>query len=312
MAESSVRFVRKLALLAKKEVSYGTDSTPTGEANAIQASNATLTPLAGADVSRDLLLPHLGHQGIILTGNYATLQFDVEIAGAGAAGTPPAWGVLMEGCGFAETVTEDTDVAYSPVSSAFAALSQYFNLDGVNHILLGARGTWSASLVPAQIPRFTFNYTGLVGTIADTALPSVDLSAFVTPVPVSKANTTMSLHGWTAIAESLQIQAGNTIEPRMLIGEESIKLSDRQATGTAVVQAMSLATKNWFSIAQAATKGVLATQHGTVAGNIVKFDGAAVQLGRPTQGATQGIANYSLPLMFTPDEGNDELIITVK
>ncbi|MNL80088.1 hypothetical protein D3C87_2068410 [compost metagenome] len=81
--------------------------------------------------------------------------------------------------------------------------------------------------------------------------------------------------------------------------------------GTAVVEAASLATVDWFAIAQAATKGALAVQHGTAAGNIVTFDAPKVQIGRLTQGSSQGIANYSLPLMLTPDAGNDELTITV-
>lgn len=312
MGESTARFVRNMAALAKIEADYGTDVVPTGAANAMQFNDVTVNPMAGGEVSRDLLLPYMGHHGVILTGTHGTLQGSVELAGAGAAGDVPAYGVLLRMCGMAEVITSLTDVQYNPVSSAFEAGTIYYNLDGTRHILLGARGTFTLALTPSQIPRLVFNFTGLSGTIADAALPTIDLTAFIDPVPVNKANTTMSLFGWSAIAESISIDLAATVEPRMLIGEESIKITDRRATGTAVVQATTLAVKNWFSIASEHTKGALAVQHGTVAGNIVDIDAEGVQVGRVTQGATQGIANYSLPLMLTPVAGNDEFLLTIR
>lgn len=305
------KFYRKLAVLAKIETVYGTDAVPTGVANAIQLNNATITPLAGDQASRDLMLPYLGQQGVILVGTYAQMSGQVEIAGAGAAGDVPGYGVLLRACGLAETITAGTDVQYDPISAAFEAVTLYFNHDGRRHILLGARGNVSIDLTPKQIPHFTFTFTGMLGTIADSALPSVDYTAFQIPVPVNKANTTLSLHGISSIAESLQLDLANQVEPRFLIGDENIQLVDRNPSGTAVVEAQALGVVNWFSIAQAQTRGVLAAQHGTVAGNIVKFGAPAVSIGRPTEGQTQKIINFSLPLMLNTDAGDDELKITV-
>jgi hypothetical protein len=306
------RYIRKLAVLLKADVTYGVDAVPTGAANALQVSNVEITPLAGQDVSRELVIPTFGHQGVILTNNHVTMAFDIEIAGAGAEGDAPAWGPALIACGFAQTIDAGVSVAYAPKSDAFGSAAIYYFLDGVRHILLGARGTMSLSLAPSQIPRFRFSLTGLQGTITDQAMPVVDHTGFITPVIVNKANTAMSLHGWAAIAESLSLDIAHQVEPRFLIGYEGIEITDRQATGIAVVEATSLATKNWFALAQAGTRDALAVQHGTVAGNIVEFDAPKVQIGRLTQGSSQGIANYSLPLMLTPDAGNDELVITVR
>lgn len=304
---------KTLAALAKIETTYGTDSTPTGGANALLLSDAQFTPLAGEQVSRDLLLPYLGHQGESLVGDYVQFDFSVEIAGAGAAGDVPAYGPLLRGCGMAETVNAGTSVVYDPISSDEESLAMYFNLDGVNHILLGARGDVSMSFVPKQIPRFRFSFKGLVGTIADTALPTVDVSAFIKPLPVSDTNTpTYTLHGVSPKAESITIALGNTVEPRHLVGGESIEITDRKMTGTTVIENPLLAVKNWFAAAQAETRAAMQLVHGKTAGNIVQFDAPKVQLGRPTQGATQGIANLSIPLMMTPDSGDDDYSITVK
>lgn len=306
------RYVRKLAVLAKTEAAYGTDPTPTGGANAMQMTNVQVEPMAGQSVSRDLLFPYLGHQGVLLTGTHGTIAGDIEIAGSGAAGTAPAWGPLLKACGFAETIDVGVDVQYNPISATFSSVTIYYNLDGVQHILLGCRGSMSLSLVPLQVPRMRFSFTGLSGTITDVALPAVTLTGFTKPVPVNKANTTMTLHGWTAIAESLSIDIANQVEPRFLIGEESVEIVDRMSTGSAVVVATSLATKDWFSIAAAETLAALAVQQGTVAGNIITLAAPKVQIGRPTQGVSQGIANYSLPLMLRPSAGDDELVITAK
>lgn len=308
----AARFIRKMALLAKIETSYGTDPTPTGSANAILANNVTLTPMAGSQETRDLLLPWLGHQCVILTGEHVQLEFSVEIAGAGAAGTAPGYGPLLRACGLAQTINAGVGVDYDPVSSAFEAVTMYYNLDGVRHILLGARGNVTFELVPQRIPRFRFRFLGLSGTISDQALPSVTVSGFKTPLVVNKPNTTFALHSYSGPMESFSLDLGNDVSPRLLVNAEDIQLSDRQVTGSAVVEAASLATKNWFSIATARTRGALAFVHGTAAGYIVELAASAVEVGRPTQGETQKIANYTLPIMVCPTSGNDEFKLTVR
>ncbi|MBC7313599.1 MAG: hypothetical protein H5U11_13990 [Rhizobium sp.] len=304
------RYFRNRAILVKPETTYGVDAVPTGAANAMQMTNVNFEPLVGEDVNRDLVLPYMGHQGVMLVGNYARISGEVEIAGSGTAGTAPAVGPLLRACALAEVITAATDVKYTPISSLQEAVSIYFNVDGVRHVLLGARGTMTLQLTPKQIPRFVFTMTGLLGTITDQALPTVDLTDFIKPVPVSKANTTFSLHGHAGACEGVSMDLGSQVEPRLLIGAESIELVDRMMTGNATMEAVSLATKNWFQIAQAHTTGALAAQHGTVAGNIVKFEAPAVQIGRLNYGETQKIVNNGLPLMFQPVAGNDEFVIT--
>jgi hypothetical protein len=306
------RKFRRLAILAKRETNYGTDSVPLGTTDAMLARNVSITPLAGEDVRRDLILPHLGNQGILLSGDHARVEFEIEIAGAGAAGTVPRYGALLRACGLSETITVGTSVAYAPVSQSEEAASIYWFHDGVRHILLGSRGTVTFDFTVKQIPVMRFQMTGLLGTITDQALPAVTVTAFQRPVIVSNANTTLQLHGAAAIAERIMVDLGNTIEPRFMIGEETIELTDRQSRGEVVVEAQSIAARNWFGIAQQRTRGGFALTHGTVAGNRFDIAGPAVEIGRPSQGQAQGILNYTLPLMFCPSTGNDELVLTVR
>lgn len=305
------RLFRKLAILAKVETTYGVTSAPAA-IDAMIGTNVSFTPIEADEVSRDLYLTYLGNQGIILTGKHAKLEFEVEIAGAGAAGTAPKYGPLLRLCGFAQTLTAGQTATYSIVESGVESGSIHFNMDGVQHVVLGARGTVSLSVAPKAIPKFRFSITGLMGTITDAALPAVSVTGWTTPVECSSANTTMSLHGWTSVAESLSIDLGNVVTPRFLIGSESVIISDRKVTGTAVVEATNLATMNWFQRALNRTRGALSLVHGSTAGNIVEITAPAIEIGKPSQGQTDGILNYSLPLNFCPVTGRDELSIIVK
>lgn len=300
-----------LAMLHKIEATYGVDATPAA-ADALIATNITFTPYEATAISRDLLLPYMGHQGEIMTAEYGKIEFDIEIAGAGAAGTVPKYGSILRACGFAETITAATKVEYTIVEAAQESGTIYFNSDGVQHIFIGGRANLSLNLVPKQIPKFRISYMGMLGTVTDAALPAVAMAGWTTPVPVSKANTTLSLHGYAGAAESLSIDLGNTVTPRFLIGEEEMKITDRKTTGTAVVVATSVATKNWFQIAKARTRGALSAVHGKTAGNIVELSGPAVEIGKPSQGQTDNVVNYSLPLALCAVNGRDEFKIIVR
>ncbi|MFK4060309.1 phage tail tube protein [Brucella anthropi] len=307
-----VRKHNKLAMLHKRETTYGEDAAPVA-ANALLGANVTITPIEGQEVSRDLLLPYLGNQGIVLAGIYGRVEFDLEIAGSGTAGEPPKIGSILRVAGMSETITPDQDVAYEIVEDAVESGSLYFISDKVQHVLLGGQANIAPSFTPSSIPRFRVTYLGLLGTITDVAaMPIVTNAGWTTPETVSKANTSMSLHGWPSVAESLSVDLGNTLTPRFLIGDEKIMISDRKTTGTAVVEARSLAEVDWFDRALKRTRGELKLTHGKTAGNIVEITAPAVEVGKPSQGQADGIINYSLPLSLCPIEGMDELKIVFK
>lgn len=306
------RYVENLAILGKMETVYGTDATPLPNANAMVIVNAAIEPFIGEDMSRDLTLATMGHQGVILDGSRVRITGELEIAGSGVAGTPPAGAPILRSCGLREVVTANTKVTYTPISRQFESSTWHWNDDGVNHIMIGARGTMTWQLTPKQVPRFSFTLDGIAGTFADQAMPTVDLSKFISPVPINLANTFISLHGDAGACEGITFDLGNTIEPRLLINSESIEQTGRAMTGSAIMEAKLLAEKNWLEIAKSHTVGALIARHGTEAGNIFEVNAPAVQIGRPTYGATNKIRNNTLPLMFKPVAGNDEFSITFK
>src|SRR5205085_5950126 len=120
------RFIRKTALTAKIETTYKTDPTPTGAANAMLVSNVEVNPYNAENVDRALLREYFGASEQLVGVANLQVSFDVELAGAGAAGTAPAWGPLLRACSVAETVTAGNRVEYNPITDSPESVTMYW------------------------------------------------------------------------------------------------------------------------------------------------------------------------------------------
>jgi len=304
---------RPKVLLAKKESVYGTDSTPDGATNAIEIVEAEIEPLRADEIEHLVDRQTLGNYLSSLVGKHVVVRFKVAVAGAGDGvnpDTPPAWGVLMEGCGMEEAVTVATSVAYTPIDSGEDSLSMYFFTTQARHILLGARGTVSIALVAKQYLYWQFEFTGLWSAPSAQAFPTIDLSGFTTPLPVTNANTTLTVDGETPILRSLNWGVNNEVMHLDLPGEESVKIVDRRPGGDQVIDAPPLADKNWFSVVTAGEPVALSLQHGQSAGNIVTLNGPQTQLSSINNANNDGELGHQLNMRMIPtDAGQDDFEI---
>lgn len=307
---------RRAILMAKIESTYGTDSAPVGGTDAVLARNVNLRPLQTEFVDRALVRPYLGNSERLPAARFVELEFEVEVQSSGTAGTAPAYGPLLRACGLAQTVSAGVSVSYSPVSSGFESVSIYHNQDGVRHRLLGARGTVRFVFNVRQIPVMRFTFTGLYVAVDDAALPTPTYTAWRAPAVVNNQNTpTFQLHGINASAiplESLEVDLGNTVVYRSLVGAELVLITDRQSAGTARFEASTVAVQNWWSRIVAATLGNLSLVHGVGAGNVVTLASSTVQITEPTYSDSDGIVMMGAALQFIPTSaGNNELTLTL-
>lgn len=306
------KYFRKKILLAKIESPYGTDATPTGAANAILTKDLTINLMQGQTVQRNTDREVLGNELTYHVAPYTTVSFGVELAGSGMAGTAPAFGPLLEACGFLET-DGASDVVYTPKSDTFKSVTLYYHQDGLLHKVTGARGTVSFALSPGGIPEMKFTFTGLRNAPSDTVLPTPTLTAFQTPLPITDAATpTFTLHSYAATMGGFNIDLANEVVYRNVVGEESVHIVDRAPKGDVSIEETALATKNFHSICAAHTTGALQMIHGSVAGNIVQLDAPVVQLLQPSYADSNGILMLNMQLALIPDDGNDELSLTFK
>lgn len=206
------------------------------------------------------------------------------------------------------------NVGYKPVSESFESATIYFNNSGVLHKATGCRGTFSLNCEVGQIPTISFTFTGVYNAPTDTAAPAVTYSNQATPAIFKAGNTVaVSILGYSsACVQSLSFDLANDVLYRELVGcDKSVTITNRAPSGTAVIEAPTIAEKDFFTIANNDTTGLVTFQHGTASGNIVTLLSPIVDIGNPTYSDQDGIQMLNLPYVAIPSSaGNDELTLT--
>ena len=300
-------------VLFNLETVYGTDSGPTGAANAILASDVRLMPMEGTDVERELDQPWFGNTGTLPAELHAKLAFKVELAPSGTAGTAPAWGVLLRACGAAETIIPDTSVTYNPVSDALESGTFHLWIGTTRYVLKGCMGTAQIELSAQAIPYLTFEFTGLFALPSEESRPTPNLTSWQKPTLASATHTpTFQINGDDFVLRSFKLDLGNEVSPRFLIGDERVKITDRADVVEARVEATALTVFDPFALAAAQTSVEIDLVHGTQPGRIAALNVPQAQLQRP-QGLenAQNITEWPLRMMPLPGAGNDQWTLTL-
>jgi len=304
--------MKRSALLAKIEGTYGIDPVPTGAADAMYVYDLKITPLENVEQERMPVRPFFGADVAAVGGSPVKVAFAVPITGAGSAGGVPGYGVLLRGCGRAQTVNAGVDVIYPLVSSAFSSITLYANRDGKLHKITGARGSVSREFVHNQKPMWKFSFTGIYNAPTDTALPALTFGAtWPKPLVQNKVNTTLSLHGYAAVLSKLSFDDGVEVSWKDYVNNaEEVRITGRAAPikGSVTIEADTIAQKDWFALARAGTTGALALTHGPAL-NRYKLDAATVRISSVAEADEDGVLMYELGLAFYPTSaGNDEIV----
>jgi hypothetical protein len=315
------RIIRKTAILAKIETTYGTDATPTGAADAILISNASFE-VQYNNVSRDLIRPYLGGSEELAGTRFVQATFEVEYAPSGTAATAPAWGKLLRACGMAEaSLTTPARVEYTPVSATFSSLTIYYHLDGVLRKMLGCIGTVEFKLGEGERPVMAFTFWGLDGGVTATADPTVSLTAFKTPTVISDVNSGDITLGGTYAAgvitggtvypsRGLQVSLNNQVSKIQILGGQMVELTQRDVSGSMQLQLTAAQEVTFRSDINANAVTSLSFQHGTGAGSTLLLTAPAVQRTNPKDVDYEGQIHMSMDLRFVPGTaGNDEIRI---
>lgn len=314
----SFRFANKL-ILAKEESTYATDPTPVEGSNAMLTKNLTVSPYEGERVSRGLDKGSLGNDVSFNVGAYVMVEFDVEIAGSSNVETAPEYGPLLTACGLQETITPTTGpIEYEPESlaSGMDSITIYFNADGEQQIIVGCRGNMNLSMAKGQMPFMHFRFLGIYARPTAVSQYSPTIDNWVTPQPVNKQNTlTRAFDGYATILESFDMDLGNQVSYRNLPGLEAVEITNRGVTWNAVVEAPTLAQKDFYALVEAHTAiSQLAIQiaHGSAATNRFTVDLAQAQIENLNHQDSDSVRMYSLSGVAPPSAaGNDDCKLTV-
>lgn len=305
-------YVRKKTLLAKPEVTYGVDPTPTGALNAILTKDLEIEPLEGEQLDRDTDKDTFGSNLQTLVGKMIRLRFKVEVAGAGAAGDIPAYGVLLRACGMSETNSAGVDTQYKFIDDAVPSLHFYFKRDKVLHKVAGARGMFKITTGKRKYAYYEFEFIGLfVAPVVAGAITPV-LTAFVKPVPFRASTVSCSLISNVVGLHEATIDGGQKVEFYEHSEEESVQITDRKAKIDATFEEPEIGTHDYYADVNAETTGALDYQHGTVAGNIVQITATMMQLTTIKPSDQQGVAALQVTGPLVPNGANSDFTIIVK
>lgn len=304
--------MKNMLLLAVAQSALGTPGVPTAGANAILVRSQTPSVVDAEFVERTLIRPYKGNAGSLAVGVHRTLEFEVELASSGAAGTAPKHAPLLKACGFSETLSAGVSATYQVVSSGEPWLTFYGYLDGVLFKLTDAKCDVSLELSAKQIPVLKFKALGEYSPATDVSMPTgVDYSGFMKPKTVGKLNTpTSTLFGVSCVTQSISIALGNALAYRDLIGGGGAASPDRKPTGQAVFEFPGVGVMDLGGLVVNGTEGALSVVHGTTAGHIVELAAPKLQVNqKPTISDDNSVAMANLSFSLNPNTGNDELVI---
>lgn len=302
--------VKRAQLAAKAETAEGTAETLAG-ADAFLAMNINFNPEIEMG-PRDNVTSSLSNFSQVPGARKATMEFDVELKGAIAAGTAPVLGKLLKACGFGETIVAVTSVTYKPASTGIDCLSLAMYNDGVRYGIFGARGNVSLKLEKGKPGMLHFVFTGSDFTVTDVALLSTGVSYEATkPVPFLTA--TLTIESYAAMLGSLEFNMNNAVALRSDVnvssGHKSAVITARKPTLSIDPEMVTVAAYDFFGKWRSGNEGALTLALTGSAGNICTITAPKVQYTGAKLADSSGIRSLGVDCQLNRNSGDDELSI---
>ena len=319
----ATRYIRKTVILAKVEATNGTDAVPSGAANALKVFDVSISPLELKGIALDYITGSFGGAQNLPGSSFTKMTFSTSFSGSGTAATAPAWGALLLGCGHAETtgLLTPNRVEYLPATDALKSLSIYWYDDGVLHKSVGCMGNVKLSAKAGEMPKLTYEFTGLEVDPTATANATPTLTAWKSPVGITKANVTDiqlgacvyatgALSGGTPYASTgLTLDWGNTVAFSPNLTAEEVVLSGRKIKGQMSLQLSAAEEVTLYGNVNTGVTQGLGFVVGSVTGNKLMLHAPAARLTSLKKEEVDGKRMVGFDFELDPVSGNDELRI---
>lgn len=302
---------KKVLLLLALESIYGTAVALTG-ADAFQTKDLAIKPFEGEAIDRALDSNVYGASQRIHVGQYVEVTWKCELVGSGTLGTAPAFGKALRAASWTETVSAGVSVEYTPNSFSTTSATLAFNLDGIHHLVVGARGTTKIMLDANAQPYIEFRFIGIYASPTAVAAPTpTGWSAFQVAQPLSFGNTSVFqfygvTSGWQL--RKLEIDLGVDVQYYEGPGEQLAEGNEREVTGSIETLLRTVGAFNPFTQASNNATGALLLTHGTTAATRWHLSAPAVQLLKPGYGNDRNRATMTADLVFIPTSAGDDEI----
>jgi len=305
---------RRTVLQVGLEATYGTDP-----ATMVSVLSWDLDPdIKGEVLERPVLRDTLSHAPHVVGMKEISVAFKTELKGGAEAGSQPEMDLLLQGCAYGSGAYSGTeDIVYTPTAAGTEAssVSLYLFLDGNQHKITGARGTFRAVMEAGKYGIMEWEFSGLYNAVIAAAIPDVADASNVTPPIMYAAD--FSIDGFNPVCSRCQIDIANDVIRRddlnATYGVDSFRISGRapkmEFDADAVVESSNPFWGDWAGDV-VATYSIVAGS-GTD-GSEVRFSGT-YQYETNKYGDSDGIRTYECVASLcssTVNTQDDELTIT--
>ena len=299
-------------LLAEREVTYGTDPTPTAADNGVRVSErfwSSLTPThqfvnLREDVASGTLL---GVSPAAKRGRIVDMDIAVELRGAGAAYSAtvlPEMDPLFGACGLVRTddfTVSAENVSYAQADTAHVSCTIYAYAAQKEYRITGCRGTFSWLLDAGVLNIFRFRMRGILAVApTEVTLPSITYDTVIPPPAVGLSFTVGSWSPDHVTAELRQEAAVQTlISGNATDGIDEIAISRANPRFTLTARTVPIATYDPYADARAATLRAIDATLGSTQYNRVKLDINNAYVMDPGPAVDQEFTAYDLEYLLT-------------
>lgn len=310
------RDYERKTILTKIEATEGSDALPVVATDAFVTRNFAEQFLEAEVRQRNIDLQQFGARPSKLIRRQRGCTFEVELTGSGSTPTtPPKWMTLLRPAGFGVPAVGASAVTQAPISTGIPSATQYYYIDDELATTIGARADATLVFEDDQDPIAQMTWRGRApSTLATQSAPGAATYTSVIPELVSTEMTTFTLDGYSPPMQRLEISLGNVLQFRSRVGpQDTVRYRNRSMGGVVLIEAPTLATKDYYAKALARQTVAMQLIHGITAGNIVQIDAPRLEFGAPVREDGDGDLMIRLPFALLPSAaGNDEILITTK
>lgn len=171
-------------------------------------------------------------------------------------------------------------------------------------LMRGARGTARIMHKVGEPVFIEFEFLGVHSSIADTTKLTQTIE---TTIPAAYLASAAVLGSFSPIFSSLDIDVGNQLSPRLSANDASgilsVRITDRNPTGSMDPEGALVANKDWFGDWFAPNTSYFEETIGTAAGNKFKVYAPAFQIESISDGNREDLSLAQLSIAFKSDGG---------
>lgn len=307
-------FTRRRVLL-KQEVTEGTDALPVGATDGLLLLNGS-SKVESTAIERVIDRDTFGHDPFLLSNFRGTIEGDIELIGNAAAGTAPSIATLLKIAGLAQTldaVGPPAVARYNPISTLIPSGTAYFHHAGTLVKLTGCRAALSAlTFGIGKAPTAKVQILGdATGDVDEAALPTVDLSGFQVPIPVTEPTWSLLINGFAVSATELTLDFGSDLKIIEHSEDKIALIAARKPTWSATFYRPAKASLDPFALAKShASVSIVSALNGGSAGQLTRLTIGQGQIESVEPTDADGFLAYKINgRAIATSAGNDEFLL---